>query len=388
MKDNYYVILGESQAQTAGRYGVNPRALRDWNKKAFEANGQGVRLVDIKGKLLGYIRYHTDMALYMDEQPKAEAKQPTAPKAKKAEPKPAKEKKLTAPKQKPAPKAKSTASKQKAEEKATFLKAELKAAKPIPKKPAPKAKDYIILSTDHVTVGHGARVKTFDAGTKEYREAKQMLLSGNINTTPFFEVEEAFAQAITSPNGSVVITEHSVHINGVPVCGEINEMLVNRIVKAGQTLENETLMKFLERLAENPNTSMFSRLPAFLSYNDIRIDADGYVIAYKAVKEDYTDIHSGTFDNSVGCVCEMPRENVDDNDEKTCSAGLHVAAYEYAANFSSTRTSRLVRVRIDPKDFVSIPVDYRDQKARVCRYEVIGEIQRDEEPDYGDSLVD
>lgn len=374
MKDNYYVILGESQAQTAARYGVNPRALRDWNKKAFEANGQGVRLVDSKGKLLGYIRYHTDMALYMDEKPKAEAKPAEA------------KQKAQKPEQKA--KAKPTAPKQKAEETATFLKAELKAAKPIPKKPAPKAKDYIILSTDHVTVGHGARVKTFDAGTKEYREAKQMLLSGNINTTPFFEVEEAFAQAITSPNGSVVITEHSVHLNGVPVCGEINEMLVNRIVKAGQTLENETLMKFLERLAENPNTSMFSRLPAFLSYNDIRIDAEGYVIAYKAVKEDYTDIHSGTFDNSVGCVCEMPRENVDDNDEKTCSAGLHVAAYEYAANFSSTRTSRLVRVRIDPKDFVSIPVDYRDQKARVCRYEVIGEIGRDEAPDYGDSLVD
>ena len=377
MKDNYYVILGESQAQTAARYGVNPRALRDWNKKAFEANGQGVRLVDSKGKLLGYIRYHTDMALYMDERPKAEAKlkaskekKPTALKAKEAE-----------------PKAKPAASKQKAEGKA-FLKAELKAAKPIPKKPAPKAKDYIILSTDHVTVGHGARVKTFDASTKEYREAKKMLLSGNINTSPFFEVEEAFAQAITSPSGSVVITEHSVHLNGVPVCGEINEMLVNRIVKAGQTLENETLMKFLERLAENPNTSMYSRLPAFLSYNDIRIDQDGYVIAYKAVNEDYTDIHSGTFDNSVGCVCEMPRENVDDNDEKTCSTGLHVAAYEYAANFSSTRTSRLVRVRIDPKDFVSIPVDYRDQKARVCRYEVIGEIGRDEVPDYGDSLVD
>lgn len=375
MKDNYYVILGESQAQTAARYGVNPRALRDWNKKAFEANGQGVRLVDSKGKLLGYIRYHTDMALYMDEKPKAESK--TKQKAQKAEQK---------------AKAKPASSKQKTElakeKKAEEKKATAPKVESIPKKPAPNAKDYIILSTDHVTVGHGARVKTFDAGTKEYREAKKMLLSGNINTTPFFEVEEAFAQAITSPNGSVVITEHSVHINGVPVCGEINEMLVNRIVKTGQTLENETLMKFLERLAENPNTSMFSRLPAFLSYNDIRIDAEGYVIAYKAVKEDYTDIHSGIFDNSVGCVCEMPRENVDDNDEKTCSSGLHVAAYEYAANFSSTRTSRLVRVRIDPKDFVSIPVDYRDQKARVCRYEVIGEIGRDEAPDYGDSLVD
>lgn len=373
MKDNYHVILGESQAQTAARYGVNPRALRDWNKNAFEANGQGVRLVDSKGKLLGYIRYHTDMALYMDAQPKAESK-PKQKAEQKDKAKPA------SPKQKAEP-----AKEKKAEEKKANAP---KAEQPIPKKPAPKAKDYIILSTDYVTVGHGARVKTFDAETKEYREAKQMLLSGNINTTPFFEVEEAFAQAITSLNGSVVITEHSVHLNGVLVCGEINEMLVNRIVKAGQTLENETLMKFLERLAENPNTSMFSRLPAFLSYNDIRIDAEGYVIAYKAVKEDYTDIHSGTYDNSVGCVCEMPRENVDDNDEKTCSAGLHVAAYEYAANFSSTRTSRLVRVRIDPKDFVSIPVDYRNQKARVCRYEVIGEIGRDEVSDYGDSLVD
>jgi hypothetical protein len=92
------------------------------------------------------------------------------------------------------------------------------------------------------------------------------------------------------------------------------------------------------------------------------------------VREDFKDIHSGTFDNSVGAICEMERNTVDDNKEQTCSAGLHFCSQEYLPNFGSGRGDHVMILKINPRDVVSIPVDYNNSKGRCCRYEVIGEV--------------
>jgi hypothetical protein len=79
-------------------------------------------------------------------------------------------------------------------------------------------------------------------------------------------------------------------------------------------------------------------------------------------------------DNSIGRVVEMERNMVDDNRDNTCSAGLHFCSHSYLQSFSGDRT---VIVKIDPADVVSIPSDYNNAKGRTCRYEVIGEVERD-----------
>ena len=72
----------------------------------------------------------------------------------------------------------------------------------------------------------------------------------------------------------------------------------------------------------------------------------------------------------------MPRRLVDDDSNTTCSTGLHVANYDYVKGFGSN-TSRIMVIKIHPRDFVAIPVDYNNVKARVCRYEVIEETSND-----------
>jgi hypothetical protein len=100
-------------------------------------------------------------------------------------------------------------------------------------------------------------------------------------------------------------------------------------------------------------------------------------LAYKKVREDYKDIHSGTMDNSVGQIVEMERNQVDDDKDRTCSTGLHFCSKDYLPYFGTGPGSRVVILKINPADVVSIPSDYNDSKGRACKYEVIGEMEVD-----------
>jgi hypothetical protein len=79
-------------------------------------------------------------------------------------------------------------------------------------------------------------------------------------------------------------------------------------------------------------------------------------------------------DNSVGMIVEMERNEVDDNKDQTCSTGLHFCSQDYLPHFGSGSDSRVVIVKINPSDVVSIPSDYNNAKGRACRYVVVGEI--------------
>jgi len=96
-------------------------------------------------------------------------------------------------------------------------------------------------------------------------------------------------------------------------------------------------------------------------------------LAYKRVKSDHKDIHSGKFDNSPGVTVVESREVVNTDRNVTCGKGLHFCSWEYLSHFgsSSANTDRVVIVEIDPSDIVSIPSDYNNTKARCCKYTVL-----------------
>lgn len=134
------------------------------------------------------------------------------------------------------------------------------------------------------------------------------------------------------------------------------------------------MAKFLENLMENPSYRAVSELYGFLEKGNMPITPDGHFMAYKAVRDDYKDIHSGTMDNSIGRVVEMPRNGVDEDKNRTCSAGLHFCSFEYLPHFAHSN-GHVVLVKINPRDVVAIPADYNDTKGRTCRYEVTGEYE-------------
>jgi len=153
---------------------------------------------------------------------------------------------------------------------------------------------------------------------------------------------------------------------------ELNTGLARRMITMLQEgFPIEPMVAFMENLYKNPSKRAVTELYGFLEKNNLPITPDGYFLAYKKVRANYLDVHSGTMNNAPGQVVEMERHDVDDNRDNTCSTGLHFCAESYLRSFGGERT---VIVKINPADVVSIPSDYNDAKGRACRYEVIGEV--------------
>lgn len=175
--------------------------------------------------------------------------------------------------------------------------------------------------------------------------------------------------------GDFQVVDGQVQVNGLAV----PDFLSRKILKfQAEGLPHKPLVKFAANLQANPSFRAVNELFTFLEKNDHPITEDGCFIAYKRVREDFKDIHSGTFDNTPGAVVKMPRNQVDEDSTRTCSAGLHVANWWYAhTQFSSAPNDVMLEVEVNPANVVSIPIDYNNAKMRVCEYKVLGVVDKE-----------
>ena len=180
--------------------------------------------------------------------------------------------------------------------------------------------------------------------------------------------KDALVAAYTGGVEDVEVRDGVVLWQGRPMHGA----LVDRILKMeAQGFNTEPMVKFLANLQENPSYSSREQLYAFLAANQMPLTSDGCFLAYKRIREDWMDCFSGTIDNSLGVTVTMPRGDVDDDPNRTCSAGLHVCSLEYLKHYWG---ARLVAVKVNPKHVVSVPVDYNNSKMRVSEYVVESEL--------------
>lgn len=141
--------------------------------------------------------------------------------------------------------------------------------------------------------------------------------------------------------------------------------------------EMSSLRLFIDNLVQNPDYEAMDDLFSFLQKGNLPITDDGHFLAYKMVRSDFKDIYSGTLDNSPGKTVEMSRERCNLNRHETCSTGLHFCSESYIGGFGGS-DSKLIEVKINPKDVTSIPVDYNQAKGRCCKYLVTREIIKGE----------
>jgi hypothetical protein len=170
--------------------------------------------------------------------------------------------------------------------------------------------------------------------------------------------------------GNISVKGDQLFWKGQPFAGVLASRMI-QMLQDGFTIDPMVL--FMHNLMKNPSKRSVDELYGFLEKNSLPITPDGHFLAYKKVRRDFKDIHSGTMDNSPGTIVEMERNAVDDNKDQTCSTGLHFCGLSYLDHFGGS-DSRVVIVKIDPADVVSIPSDYNGAKGRACRYEVIGEM--------------
>jgi hypothetical protein len=170
--------------------------------------------------------------------------------------------------------------------------------------------------------------------------------------------------------GYVSIDGNKVLWKGQP----FNNSLSQRMIEMYQDgFPIDPMVRFMENLMLNPSKRSVEQVYGFLEKNSLPITEDGHFLAYKRVRSDYLDVHSGTIDNSVGKVVEMDRNLVDDNPESHCSTGLHFCSERYLAHFGNSNDPVMI-LKISPADVVSIPTDYNGAKGRCMRYEVVAQV--------------
>ena len=151
--------------------------------------------------------------------------------------------------------------------------------------------------------------------------------------------------------------------------------LVDTILEYSEKgMDTTKLLNFLGNLVQNPSQDSVNELFEFLEKNNMPLTDDGHFLAYKKVNIDYKDCHTGKIDNSIGQLVQMPREKVNSDRNVTCSYGLHFCSKEYLKSFNG---DHIMVLKINPRDVVSIPVDYNNSKGRCCRYEVIAELENE-----------
>jgi hypothetical protein len=171
-------------------------------------------------------------------------------------------------------------------------------------------------------------------------------------------------------SGEVTIENGVLYYEGSP----INNTLTNRIIWGiSEGFDMDPYVNFLKNLMQNTSHRSIEQLFDFIERHKMGITEDGFILGYKRVTENFKDLHTRTMDNSPGTVVTMPRNKVSDNPNDTCSSGLHFCSMSYLPSFGVGGGNKIVIVKVNPKDVVSVPVDHNAAKVRCCEYLVVSE---------------
>jgi hypothetical protein len=229
------------------------------------------------------------------------------------------------------------------------------------------AVSYHILGDSVVVSLPGQSPKTFRKSDGRYGAILAAVKEGKPEAIPAI----IQGSSETRPSG-VEFRAGTVYVDGSP----LPDSLATRFAEYKAIgIPTDSLVLFWNKLKQNPNRNSVEMLYQFLDFNGHPITRDGNFIAYRYVHRSsdgkLVDAHTRTMDNSVGAIPEMPRDRVDSDPTRTCSTGLHVAAWDYVKG-----SDTLVEVEVDPRDVVCVPNDYNGTKMRVARFRVLNVIDK------------
>lgn len=171
--------------------------------------------------------------------------------------------------------------------------------------------------------------------------------------------------------GKVAIFEDQILYDGQAVNNYMTQRMLELIQ---QGFDIAPWAEFMDNVYLNPAAYAADELYQWMEKANMPITPDGCFLAFKKVRSDYMDCHTGKFDNSPGTTLEMDRSVCDPIRTRHCSTGFHFCSVGYLSSFGG---QRVVVVKINPKDVTSIPDDYSYTKGRCCRYEVVAELTKE-----------
>jgi len=189
------------------------------------------------------------------------------------------------------------------------------------------------------------------------------------------EIRDLMDTVGTLKNKMLKVGDVEVSRDGVTYKGEVIQLSgTNRILEFLAEGEDVMfLLKFFDNLFKNPYRDSVLSMYDFLEKNKVPITKDGTFFAYKKVRDDYKDYHSGKFDNSVGTNSKLEGWQVDPDRNRECSHGLHVCASHYLPHYYGGRGHVMI-CEVNPAHVYAVPHDYNHAKMRVTEYKVVGEL--------------
>lgn len=242
-----------------------------------------------------------------------------------------------------------------------------------------------ILTGESVTVvGDDFVPRTIPSTHPAFTRVVDALKAGNDNEVKtLMDLPNAIASFM---QGKIQVTERTLFYDGKPVTNSL-AMKILQFMEAGDEELAKPLINFLEKVKQNPSRRAAEGLYDWSVRSGLPITPEGDILAWKIVRSNYHDYHSGRFDNSVGKIVEVARNEVDEDPDRTCSYGLHFCSTAYLPHYYHGSDRRIMVVKINPADVVAFPRDYNISKGRACRYEVIGEVPEEKAKDFFPSPV-
>lgn len=180
--------------------------------------------------------------------------------------------------------------------------------------------------------------------------------------------------------GNIVINDSTFKIGELELHEDVvkdNKLFqfIKQLKEAGLTDSHiERVKPFIKNMFDNPFIDAVEELFDYCCVHDFVITKDGCFLAYKNVDKNYNSIHAspdGThLNHSIGSI--VKEKYYDTDRTQTCSKGLHFCSKGYLKYYPGDRT---VIVKVNPKDVVSIPIDYSFMKGRCREYKVIAELK-------------
>lgn len=223
----------------------------------------------------------------------------------------------------------------------------------------------------------------YSANTSHPKYGELLQTIKDNDATRFLEIFDFKPESLINKNG-FSMKDNQVYWNGELLHNNISTRIIAMV---NEGFETDSMVKFLENLMQNPSRQSIQELYDFLSNSNLPITEDGCFLAYKSVVRysgapftdknnrqvnngDLVDKYTRTLRNNIGDVLEMARNEVDDDRRQNCSYGYHAGGLHYVTH--SYIGDQVLIVKINPKDVVSVPLDYSCQKLRTARYEVVG----------------
>lgn len=227
-------------------------------------------------------------------------------------------------------------------------------------------------SSQSVSVVVNGDIHTLVSGEKNFEKLIEALKEKDHDEALITNLVSKESAIKAIGNARVTVSNGQVYFDGTAVNNSLTNKIIN-ILEDG--FSAEPWINFMVNLDDNPSFTSRNCLYNFLDHFNVPFTEDGHFIAFKRVRSDFKDIYTGTMDNSPGNVVEVNRRDVDEDPTRTCSHGLHVAASVYLDSYASADKSKTLMVKVNPADVVAVPKDYGFAKMRVCRYEVLQEIE-------------